>query len=488
MVTRVEILFVTTELAPYSARLEAPEIADAAASLPKALRGLGHRVTVVSPLYKSIDPTARSLARRLSVLNLEVLGKNYACQLYDGRTTGGVDLIFIGNAELFGEQAPDHTGNHALGHTDGDAQLRAALLLSAAAAQLACTREPKPDILHVRGAGSAAAIALAKQLRPELACVLSLSDGEDPLAVPTSQEEFALPDALRSALSAGASTLLHVGALRADAVVAASAASQQLFLDSDFALAATLRDKGPRFSSILNGVDASVWNPLIDSHLSARFDVNNLTGKARCKGSLQYMLGLEVNADMPLITFIGELTPARGGDLVAAFAHDCMRHEVQLCVLGSDTPAARKLQALAADLPERLTLRIGHDDKERHLALGGSDFLLLPAREPRSLDIALAGLRYGALPIVRPVGALSDVVIDTDAKLETGNGFLLEETTAEDLLATVRRALTAYARRTAFDALRKRAMRQDVSWERAARRYEHVFKQINQAQQSAASA
>ena len=45
----MEILFVTTELAPYSVDPRSPEIAEAAASLPKALRGLGHRAVVISP-------------------------------------------------------------------------------------------------------------------------------------------------------------------------------------------------------------------------------------------------------------------------------------------------------------------------------------------------------------------------------------------------------------------------------------------------------
>ena len=40
--------------------------------------------------------------------------------------------------------------------------------------------------------------------------------------------------------------------------------------------------------------------------------------------------------------------------------------------------------------------------------------------------------------------------------------------------------LAAYSERTAFDALRKRAMRHDVTWERSARRYEHLFKQLAQ--------
>jgi glycogen synthase len=42
------------------------------------------------------------------------------------------------------------------------------------------------------------------------------------------------------------------------------------------------------------------------------------------------------------------------------------------------------------------------------------------------------------------------------------------------------RALGAFARRQAFDGLRKRTMRYDVSWERSARRYEHLFKQVSQ--------
>jgi starch synthase len=479
---RVEILFVTTELAPYSVRPHAAEIAESSASLPKALRGLGHRVIVVSPLYKNIDPTARSLARRLSTLSVELGGKTYACQLYDGRTTGGVDLIFLGNAELFGE--------HTAGEGERDVRLRGALVLSAAAAQLACSREPKIDVLHARGAGAAAALTLAKAQRPELGCVLSLHMADDPDETwsldPAQLDALGLPQPLRAALPASSPSLLYAGVRSADAVVATSTATARSLLEGTSSFAPLLRDKGPRFVGIVNGVDASLWNPLIDSHLSSRFDATNLGGKTRCKGSLQYMMGLGVNPDLPLITAIGDLTEARGGDLIAEIAEDLLRNEVQLCVLGSSGETAERLEALANQLPERLEVRTSHDEKERHLALGASDFLLLPAREPRSLEIALAGMRYGALPIVRPVGALADVIVDTDAKLETGNGFLAEGPLAEDLLATVQRALGAFARREAFDGLRKRAMRYDVSWERSARRYEHLFKQVSQVNVPAA--
>jgi hypothetical protein len=56
-----------------------------------------------TPVLNIPDPQPSGICG-LSVVNVKVLGKSYACQLYDGRTTGGVDLLFLGNAELFAEQ------------------------------------------------------------------------------------------------------------------------------------------------------------------------------------------------------------------------------------------------------------------------------------------------------------------------------------------------------------------------------------------------
>ena len=95
----MEILVVTPEVAPYSGGDS--DLAEVAAVLSKALKGLDHQVTVVSPLYGGIDPTKRSLARRLTKLEVELDGERHACEVYDGRTAGGVDLTFIGHEEIF---------------------------------------------------------------------------------------------------------------------------------------------------------------------------------------------------------------------------------------------------------------------------------------------------------------------------------------------------------------------------------------------------
>ncbi|HKU39994.1 MAG TPA: glycogen/starch synthase [Polyangiales bacterium] len=470
----MEIVFVTTEVAPYSRASEPSELADVSASLPKALRGLGHKVTVVSPLYRDVDPTARSLARRLSTLNVELRGKTYPCTLYDGRTTGGVDLLFLGNAELFGSRTASECTE--------ELAVRGAIVLGSATAQLIAKREPPVDVLHAHGAGGALALSFAKAGPAAPSCVLSLYEGQDAIALDAEQ---AGAYAAQLASYGLAPSALAVGLAAADGVLVDSDSNLRGLLESS-PLSAALSAKGQLLAGIVNGVDASHWNPLIDSHLSSRFDATYPGGKARCKASLQYMFGLGIQPEIPVFAAIGELSEARGGDLLARAAEAALRNEIQLLVLGTPGPAAEALTELSAHYPERLAVRTSHDDKERHLALGGSDFLVLPARKPIGLDIAIAAMRYGALPIVRPIGALADVIVDCDAQLDTGTGFVIPEATSSDLAATLQRATAAFARRPAFEQLRKRVMQQDLSWERSARRYEHLYKRIRQAQQPAA--
>jgi glycogen synthase len=45
-------------------------------------------------------------------------------------------------------------------------------------------------------------------------------------------------------------------------------------------------------------------------------------------------------------------------------------------------------------------------------------------------------------------------------------------------LSAAQRALSAFTQLDALDRLRQRVMRADSSWERAARRYEHAYKQL----------
>ena len=59
--------------------------------------------------------------------------------------------------------------------------------------------------------------------------------------------------------------------------------------------------EGAGVVGIVNGVDYGVWNPATDSNLAARYDAEDPSNKARCKGALQKELGLALEPDAPLV-------------------------------------------------------------------------------------------------------------------------------------------------------------------------------------------
>jgi starch synthase len=80
-------------------------------------------------------------------------------------------------------------------------------------------------------------------------------------------------------------------------------------------------------------------------------------------------------------------------------------------------------------------------------------------------------MRYGAVPVTRPVGGLKDTVEEGPA----GSGFMFAEATSAGLARCVDRATAWYDHAEDWAALRRRAMERDFGWERSARRYLEIY-------------
>jgi starch synthase len=112
-----------------------------------------------------------------------------------------------------------------------------------------------------------------------------------------------------------------------------------------------------------------------------------------------------------------------------------------------------------------------------HRLFAGADIVLVPSRfEPCGL-VQLYGQRYGALPVAHATGGLCDTIVDADAALETGTGFLFREPDADQLLGATQRAIAAHAS-PRWAALRRRVMRLDLGWDRPARRYDQIYRSL----------
>lgn len=455
----MEILFITSAVSPYDPR---PAAADPSAALAKALRGLGHHVTAISPL-RAIDPSAHSLARRLSTLEAHVGEARYVCEIYDGRTSGGVDLLFIGCQALFGKP-----GGAAPAEPVDEALL--ALVFSQAAAQLAGQLEPRPEVVHAHDYQAAASLALLPEALG--ARVLSVHD----LEAVGELGGRALPASLSGQRAEAG--LLGVGLAAAGAVVVngEALAAELMASGAKGEVAKALSAHHEKLTGIADGLDAASWNPLVDVNLGARFDPAELGGKAVNKGNVQFELELPVRPEVPLVAAPAHGLGAAGREQLAELAEALLRNDVQLVIRLGAHDDEGALGALLERFDGKLALWKSDEDEALHRLVAGADFLLLLDSRPGKLH--LAALRYGALPIARRQGPVADSALDCDQRLETGNAFLAEGDEVAALLSAAQRALAAYSLTQPFDRLRRRAMRVDSSWERSARRYEYLYRKL----------
>ncbi|MBW2464257.1 MAG: glycosyltransferase, partial [Deltaproteobacteria bacterium] len=229
---------------------------------------------------------------------------------------------------------------------------------------------------------------------------------------------------------------------------------------------------------ILNGVDASVWNPATDPRVKSRFDPMDLAGKARNKAYLQRVENLPVRDDVPLLVLLASSDHAAGFDLFAEIAPKVLRNDCQVLVVfdgDEQEPLRQRFEELADRWPDRMQVDEVGDGTVTHEALAAADLVLVPSRHEPCGFAQMAAHRYGALPVARRTGGLADTVVDCDSKLTTGSGFLFDKASADELLAAIRRGFAAFHRTDEVEQLKSRVMRVDHSWERSARLYERLY-------------
>ena len=233
-----------------------------------------------------------------------------------------------------------------------------------------------------------------------------------------------------------------------------------------------LRTRAADLSGILNGVDYGHWDPTTDAALPARFDAQDLGGKAVCKAALQREFGLDARTDAPLIGIVSRLSEQKGLDLALAALPALRAEGVQLAILGSgDAPLERAFADAAAAHPGQVGVHIGYDETLAHRVIAGADLILVPSRfEPCGLT-QLYGMRYGTLPLVRRVGGLADTVDDA-------SGFIFEAADASSLIEAARRAVLTLREPARWRAMQQTAMARDHSWSAAAARYLALYRSL----------
>jgi starch synthase len=463
---------VASEAAPFA---KTGGLADVVGVLPEALRSLGDEVAVLIPRYGSID--LKTTRRVFDNLPIHLGPARFDTSIYQAAASYPLYLLdcppLYDRPGLYGESGVDYPDNH----------IRFAVLARAA---LSVARYLfRTEIFHCHDWQAGLVPAYLHTLfatDPTFLGVKTLFtihnlgyQGLFPkaaLAEAGLDQDACRPDGMEFF---GRISYLKGGIAFADALntVSPTYAREIQTPEFGFGLDGALRARADVLSGILNGVDYAEWNPESDPLIQAPYSAADLSGKQICKAALIDEFGLPPAAiRRPLLGMVSRFTRQKGMDILAEAADEIVASDLYLVGLGTGEPEFEEFfLAMAATHPGRIAVRIGFDNRLAHRIEAGADMFLMPSRyEPCGLN-QMYSLRYGTVPVVHATGGLDDT-IDVDT------GFKFAEYSGMALASAVGSAAQAFSDHEAWQAMMRRGMRKDFSWNCSAVAYSQLYQRL----------
>jgi starch synthase len=472
----MRILFVASEGLPFS---KTGGLADVVEALPKALVAAGHEVAVVLPRYRGTKATAVVMPS----VTIPIGNRLRFPAVADGTSIAGVRYFFVDDPAYF-----DRDGIYGGAHGEYPDNAERYSEFCRTAIEISKHIWPA-DVFHCHDWQAALVPVLLRTvysddpLVKDLPVVFTIHNmgyhgqfGKEVLERAGIPAPLFHPGGLEFF---GKVNFLKGGLVYSDYLTTVSRryAAEIQTPQYGYGLDGVVRSRADRLVGILNGVDYSAWNPESDPFITARYSARDLSGKHACKQDLLETFGLPPqHLGRPVIGIVSRFADQKGFDLIAERAHQLMREDVALVVLGTgDRRYEDMFRALAAAYPDRAAARIAYDNALAHKVEAGADLFLMPSHyEPCGLN-QIYSLKYGTVPVVRATGGLDDTVEAFDLEHGTGTGFKFEEYSGGAMMYAIRQALHHFADERIWKRIQLNGMGKDFSWKGPAAEYAKVY-------------
>ena len=150
-------------------------------------------------------------------------------------------------------------------------------------------------------------------------------------------------------------------------------------------------------------------------------------------------------------------------------------------ILGTGYPEYEGFfRAAAARNQSRITAEIRFDPDLARRIYAGADIFLMPSRcEPCGLSQMIAS-RYGAVPLVRETGGLSETVVPYNEFTGDGTGFSFKNYNAHEMKSVLEYAAAVFRQPDKWERIMKKAMEKDFSWDRSAEKYMELYREVTE--------
>ena len=485
MTEYLKVLFLSPEVMPFA---KTGGLADVAGSLPIALKRAGADIRLAMPCYRAIKEGPYEKQIIIKDIEIPFGDKTLKACILETSIAEDIPVYLVEREDMFNR--PNLYGDSKGDYYDN---LERFSFFSHAALKIAQATGFSPDIIHCHDWQTGLVPALLKGpyrtagSLSRAATVFTIHNmGYQGIFTP---EKLALTglSGPRYFHSEGLEywgnvSLLKAGIVYSDAITTVSPTYASEIISHEYGLGmeGVLLSRIRSLHGILNGVDYNEWDPLKDSHISARYTRRGLSLKKRCKKELIREVSLSpVLEERPLIGMISRLDKQKGFDILMPVLEEILGLDTGLVVLGSGNEEAEKALRKAAEKhPDRVAIHTGFNNPLAHRIMAGADIFLIPSRyEPCGLTQMYA-LKYGTVPVVRSTGGLNDTVVQYDSRTTTGTGFKFGPYSSAGLVDAIRQAVELYKNRKAWRRLMKTGMKCDFSWDRSAVSYLNVYRSI----------
>jgi starch synthase len=460
----MNVLFATWELAPF---FKKGGLGDIARSLPLVLYSLGVDIRVIVPYYIRIELFGQKNTK-IGSFKIDYAGKKEEVNIYQSRFfEADIPIYFLENHTYLNVPSKDTFAFFNLA--------------------LVCLLEKKllswqPDIVHCNDHHTGLVPLLIKHKAVPAKTLLTIHNLYYQGIVPIDVAEkmginHSKCQVLEWERKSKKINFLLEGIIHADVVntVSPTYAKEIFTLEYGEGIEEILLAQKQKIYGILNGIDYKIRNPENDKYISYHYSLKNIKEKKNNKTFLQKKLGLDINDQIPLISFIGRLTnDQKGIELMYEMMKQLDLRQYQFVFLGQGNEEwENKFLWLSRFNSKNIYFSYRFDEPLASQIYAGSDFILIPSLfEPCGL-VQMTAMCYGTIPIARSTGGLKDSIIDGV------DGFLFEDYSVDGLKNAFEKAISIRKENPRkFNTMIEAAMKKDFSWNKSAKKYINLYNKL----------
>lgn len=473
--TKLNILFVTTECLPFCAN---GGMAEMSYALPKSyVNNERIDIRVVMPLHGCIKDEFKENFKLIAERNVGLTWRNDYCGIYEYELDG-ITYYFIDNKHYFGREK-------LYGYEDAVERYS---FFGKAVLDMLPMISFYPDIIHANDWQSSLVCTFLKVFEwanpryEHIKTVLTIHNltfqGQTDFKVVS--ELLGIEDRFAYLFDFfGKANVMKAGILCADHVVAVSETYRNEIVNTEHGngLQGVFQSITHKLTGITNGIDTEFYNPATDKEIYVNYDINSIEKRTENKLKLQEELGLTVDANIPMYSFIGLMTSYKGFDLLEKVLEGYIQKGIQFVAVGTvDKNYKEFLEGLNEKYPSSVKITFDYSSSLARKIYAGSDFLLNTSSvEPCGLCPIIAN-RYGCMPIVSQTGGLIDNF--SDFKYNNGNGYILKSYDVTSLSDLLDRTLRNFNEKEKINRYITCGMTQDFDIKECSRKYHELYEEM----------